>query len=876
MKQKFNVTGMTCSACSAHVEKAVAKVSGVSSVTVSLLTNSMTVNYDENSASADNIISAVEKAGYGASIADDTTLVSGISPNADATNGAKRTSGSNANSKQALQNTVGLPRLITSIVFSIVLMYVSMGHMVNLPLPPFLSGTQNAVSFAVAQLLLCLPVWYVNRSYYIVGFKRLFQRAPNMDTLIAVGSSAGAVYGVVVLFVMSSALGRGDLDTVAMFHHQLYFESSAMILALVDLGKYFEGRSKRKTGDALSKLKKLAPDKALLLVDGAETEVDSKLVKVGDIVVVKNGASFPADGVIISGDCFVDESAVSGESLPVEKQVGASVIGGTVSVGGYVQVKVTSVGVDSVLYKIISLVEDAGASKAPIQRLADKISAVFVPVVMSLSLVAFVVWLCVGKPVSVALEFAISVLVISCPCALGLATPVAIMVATGKGAENGVLVKSGEILERLGNIQCVVFDKTGTLTMGKPRVREYESVLDKTSFFAIVAGIEKQSEHPLGRAVVEYTDNLGVQLAIPSQFETLAGRGVTATVNGKHYAIGNKRFMSELGVEETSYNLALDSMSQKALTCLVVACDSKYVGIIGVGDEIKETSFEAVKLLRQANIKTVLLTGDNALSAKAVAAEAGIDEYIAEVLPADKEKVVADLQKTYVTAMVGDGVNDAPALTRADIGFAVANGTDIAVDSADVVLVKNDLRDVATAIKLSKKTSRNIKQNLFWAFFYNVLGIPIAAGALYFAPIFIKLNPMIAGAAMSLSSLFVVTNALRLRFFKPSSVQNTKQSQGNEEVGNLTLQSNEDVTYNITEKNKEEIMKYELSIEGMMCGHCTARIEKALKAVDGVTAVTVNLEGKNAQVVTDGTVTAEALKVAVENQDYVVKGVWAL
>ncbi len=838
MKQKFNVTGMTCSACSAHVERAVSKLKGVDSVVVSLLTNSMMVDYDEKSTSAKAICAAVKKSGYGAEPVSE---------------GAVRNA-------PPQTNTVSLTRLLVSLCFCVVLMYLSMGHMVGLPLPSFLDGAQNAVSLALVQLVLCLPVWYVNFAYFSVGFKRLFRGSPNMDSLIAVGSTASALYAIAVTFVMSHALGQGGAEgmaTVEQYRHMLYFESSAMILALVDLGKYFEGRSKLKTGDALAKLRKLAPDKALLYVDGAECEVDSKSVKAGDIVVVKAGMSFPADGRVVFGSCFADESSVSGESLPVEKQQNASVIGGTVCVGGYVRIEVTTVGQNSVLEKIISLVEEAGSSKAPIQRLADKISAVFVPVVMSIALVTLVVWLAVGYPLATALNFAVSVLVISCPCALGLATPVAIMVATGKGAENGILIKNGEILERLADIKQVVLDKTGTVTMGKPQVKDFSTELDEKQFFALVGGIEKQSEHPLGKAVVEYAEALQAELCTPDSFETLAGRGVTATVKGHRYAVGNARLMNEQGVDGNDYLDTLNAFSQKALTCLAVSCDGRYVGMIGVGDEIKATSAEAVAMLAQQQVGTVLLTGDNELAAKAVCDELQIGEFYAEVLPDQKAQKVRSLMQKGVTAMVGDGINDAPALTSADIGFAVAAGSDIALDSADVLLVKNDVRDVATAIKLSRSTKRNIKQNLFWASFYNALGIPLAAGVLFVTPLHLQLSPMIAAAAMSLSSLFVVTNALRLRLFKPCTAENapTKHKTKNKITKEVAT------------------VKYQIAIEGMMCQHCVARVQKALQSTKGVLSVEVSLQDKTAVVEAKDKVKPEALTKAVENEGYTVTGV---
>ena len=816
MKTKFNVTGMTCSACSAHVEKAVAKVEGVSSVAVSLLTNSMVC---EHVCDTKNIISAVEKAGYNASV-----------------------QGKNISQPtKKLEEGVTLGRLVWSLVLCLALMYVAMGHMVNLPLPSFLSGPQNATNFALVQLLLCLPVWYLNRSYFIVGFKRLFSPSPNMDSLIAVGSSAGAIYGVVIMFIVGDALGRGDMATVEMYHHQLYFESSAMILALVDLGKYFEGRSKLKTGDALSKLKNLAPKSAILLIDGTETMVDSQTIKVGDVVVVKAGMTFPCDGKIVFGSCFVDQSALTGEPIPVEKQVGDVVVGGSVSAGGFVQVEVTSVGEQSTLSKIIALVESASTSKAPIQKLADKVSAVFVPVVMAISLVTLVVWLATGNSLFHSLDFAISVLVISCPCALGLATPVALMVATGKGAQNGILIKNGEILQKLSTVQTVVLDKTGTVTIGKPTVADVVTNGDISQFLSVVAGIEKQSEHPLGKAVVEYAQSKNIAVSTPTEFATVAGCGVTAVVDGTTYAIGNQRLMNNLGVE-VNVNL----QPYKGKTLLLVSCNNEFWGLITVGDQLRPTSKFAIQQLKELGIKTVLLTGDNQFTAVEVCNQVGIQSYFADVLPNQKAQIVDQLKQDSVCAMVGDGINDAPALATADVGFAVANGTDIAIDSADVVLVQNDLQSVATAIKLSKATVKNIKQNLFWAFFYNALGIPLAAGVLY--PAFgIKLVPMFGALAMACSSLFVVTNALRLNFFKAKT----------QVVECCTLPA------------KEQNMKYQLSIQGMMCPHCTGRVENTLKGLQGVTEVVVSLEGKFAQVTTTCEM-ADTLKTAVESQGYPV------
>lgn len=829
MKTKFNVTGMTCSACSSHVEKAVKKVDGVQSITVSLLTNSMVVDHDQNVATVQKIQQSVANAGYGASVA-----------------------GQPQQAPQPQQGEVTLFRLVFSLVLCALLMYVAMGHMANLPLPNFLVGAQSGVTFALVQLLLCLPVWYVNRNYYVVGYKRLFKLSPNMDSLIAVGSTAGALQGIVSLLVMSHALGKGDLQTVETLMHHLYFEASATILALVNLGKFLEGKSKRKTGNALEKLKKLAPQNALLLVDGNFVEVDSATLKVGDVVAVKAGMSFPADGVVSQGNCFVNESAISGESMPVEKQVGNKVIGGTVNVSGYVQVEITTVGEQSVLSKIICLVEEAGASKAPIQKLADKISGVFVPVVLAISLVTFVVWAIVKQDVSVALQFAISVLVISCPCALGLATPVALVVATGKGAENGILIKNGIVLEKLAHVQIVALDKTGTVTNGTPVVEEVHCTMPQQQFLAIVAGIEQQSEHPLGQAVVNYAKQQNVAFVAPQSFQTLPGMGVVGTVDGISYAIGNAKLMQQVGVEQSAYQQQYQAISQKGHSTLIVAQNGKFVGIVGVGDQIKQSSAFAVEQLKKLGIKTVLITGDNKLSAQAIANQIGVDQVFAEVLPHQKQQIVAEQMKVGVTAMVGDGINDAPALATADVGFAVSSGSDVAVDSADVVLVKNDVVDVANAISLSKKTLTNIKQNLFWAFFYNLLGIPIAAGVLFATPLHLQLNPMLCAGMMSLSSVFVVCNALRLRFFKPFKGATTQVA-----------------------PKETNVKKYKLTIEGMMCGHCTGRVHKTLQAITGVQSVEVSLENKCAIVECIG-VDSQTLKLAVEQQDYPVTNVQEL
>lgn len=895
-KEKFGVSGMTCSACSAHVEKAVGKLNGVSAVQVNLLTNSMTVEYDENILSSQDIVDCVVNAGYGAA-----------PESADADNNKSKNEGavSDRAKKRSEETRAMRIRLSVSLVFMVLLMYVAMGHMFGAPLPFFLTGTRNAVSYALLQLLLCLPIIYVNRAYYVNGFKRLFKLSPNMDTLIAVGSSASLVYGIVALFRMSYGLGAGDYALVERYLHDLYFESAGMILALVTVGKYLESLSKKRTGDALDKLRNLVPQTAVVVKeDGKQVEVDSSSLVAGDIVAVKAGDVVPADGVVVDGHAFIDESAISGESVPVEKTEGAKVVGGTVNRSGYMTARVTTVGSESVLSKIIRLVEDAASDKAPIAKAADKIAGVFVPVVMSIALVTFIGWLAGGESFETALSCAISVLVISCPCALGLATPVALMVATGKGAECGVLVKSGEALEVLHSVKYVVLDKTGTVTAGTPEVSDI--TFGDPDLLGVVAAIESMSEHPLGEAVVSYAKSVGVQFAQVDEFRTLAGKGVVAVSGGKTYSIGNALLMEEAGVAENEYAEELGRVSEQGKTPLLVACDGEYKGLIATLDKVKPTSAEAVAALKKLGVKVVMLTGDNRRTANAIANSVGIDEVIAEVLPEDKEKTVAELMKTGKVAMVGDGINDAPALTRADVGIAIGSGSDIAVDSADVVLVKDDLLDVVTALRLSRKTVTNIKENLFWAFFYNSLGIPLAAGVLYHTSLALKLNPMIGAAAMSLSSLFVVLNALRLKFFKPSvssaqcagacavigengTVKVEAQKIANENKSDECVYVEEDgeeckscdnaksagkqAPADINENNdlrSDNMKNYVLEIQGMMCSHCTGRVEKALAAVDGVKSVNVSLENACAEVATMDGVTGETLKNAVTAQGYEV------
>ena len=884
LKENFDVTGMTCSACSARVEKCVAKVPGTDKVTVNLLTNSMQVEYDETALSERQIIDAVVKAGYGASPKE--VHGAGNAAGTTASAGAVRASDS-ANHIMEEQLAEMKFRLLVSFGFLIPLMYVSMGHMVGLPLPYFLSGVENAVSFALTQLLLCIPVIFVNRKYYIKGFQTLAHLAPNMDSLIAIGSSASLVYGIFAIYRMSYGLGQGNMELVHRYYHDLYFESAAMILALITVGKYLETRSKGKTSEAITKLLDLAPKTAVVERNGQETEIPVEQVQAGDIVVVRPGASVPVDGFIIEGSTSIEEAAITGESIPVHKQEGDTVIAATMNKTGFIRFKATRVGEDTTFSQIIRLVEEASASKAPIAKIADKISGIFVPVVIAIAIVTAIVWILVGATFEFALSCAISVLVISCPCALGLATPVAIMVGTGKGAENGILLKSGEALETAHNIQCVVMDKTGTITQGKPVVTNVETSRTLEEFLAVAAGLEAKSEHPLAEAIMEFASARGAVPAAVENFRSIPGKGVEGSIGGRMYIAGNQRLMEERHISLANVQKRLETLADEGKTPMIFADDAGVLGMISVADVVKPTSREAVRQLKAMGIHVVMLTGDNRRTAEAIRRQMDIDKVIAEVLPQDKEREIAALQKEGKTvAMIGDGVNDAPALARADVGIAIGAGTDVAIESADVVLMKNDLLDVVTAIRLSKAVIRNIKQNLFWAFFYNVLGIPVAAGV-YYTALGLKLNPMIGAAAMSLSSVFVVTNALRLRRFKTSKAEAETQDMTrvpeaeivagaeaehvriNEADSALTRQ-NQGAT--IKENHKEDTNMITMKIEGMMCAHCKAAVEKALNAVDGVKAA-VDLEAKTASVDAPADIDKEVLKKAVEDAGYEVVGI---
>lgn len=853
MKEKFDVTGMTCSACSSRVEKCVSKLEGIQSVSVNLLTNSMQAEYDETILSEGQIIDAVVKAGYGASPKTEHTAAAPAW-------GTTAVRGENPAKQQ--MNNMKL-RLIVSFVFLIPLMYVTMGHMVGLSLPSFLDGMENAVSFAFTQLLLCLPIIYVNRQYYSKGFKTLFHLAPNMDSLIAIGSSASLVYGIVAIYRMSYGLGHGDMELVHRYYHDLYFESAAMILALITVGKYLEARSKGKTSEAITKLLDLAPKTAVVERGGKETEIPVEQVQAGDIVVVRPGSSIPVDGFIIEGTTSVDEAAITGESIPVHKQVNDTVIAATMNKTGFIRFKATRVGDDTTFSQIIRLVEEASSSKAPIAKIADKIAGVFVPVVIGIAIVTAIVWLAVGASFEFALSCAISVLVISCPCALGLATPVAIMVGTGKGAENGILIKSGEALEMAHNIQSVVLDKTGTITQGKPVVTNVETILGEREFLSLAAGLEEKSEHPLAEAILEYTKKKSVKPAKITEFASVPGRGVKGKMGDIRYFAGNRRMMEEQGIPLGDYVKKLDVLADEGKTPMLFADETRILGILSVADIVKPTSREAVRQLKEQGVEVVMLTGDNRRTAEAIRRELNIDTVIAEVLPQDKEREIVKLQEQgKKVAMVGDGINDAPALARADVGMAIGAGTDVAIESADVVLMKNDLLDAVTAIRLSKAVIRNIKQNLFWAFFYNSLGIPVAAGVFYHAFGW-KLNPMIGAAAMSMSSIFVVTNALRLKNFRVSRSEAPETAKA--ETQEAMLQSNE-----IENEIKEDKTMITMKINGMMCPHCQAAVKKALEAFEGVSA-DVNLEDKAAYIT--GEADVEALKKAVTDAGYEVVGI---
>ena len=833
--EQYTVTGMSCAACSARVEKAVSHVSGVTSCSVSLLTNSMGV---EGTADPQTVIAAVQAAGYGASL-----------------KGAAQESPGIAQQEDALadhETPVLKRRLIASLGFLIVLMYFSMGHMMwDWRLPAFFDD--NHVAMGLVQMLLTIAVMVINQKFFINGFKSLFHGSPNMDTLVALGSTASFGYSTYALFAMTGAQVRGDMTAVMSYMHEFYFESAAMILALITVGKMLEARSKGKTTDALKSLMKLAPQTAVLVRGGQEVTVPIAQVRRGDIFVVRPGENIPVDGVILEGESAVNESALTGESIPVDKTVGDSVSAATSNQSGFLRCEATRVGEDTTLSQIIKMVSDAAATKAPIAKVADKVSGVFVPTVITLAVLTTAVWLLCGKPIGFALARGISVLVISCPCALGLATPVAIMVGNGLGAKNGILFKTAVSLEETGKTEIVALDKTGTITRGEPRVTDLVPAdgLSDHDLLTLAAALEKRSEHPLARAVMHRADEEKLSIAEVSDFRALPGNGLTATLGGEELLGGSLSFISTKTQIPSDLCMKAESLAEEGKTPLFFAKGGRLAGIIAVADVMKEDSPAAIAALRNMGIRVVMLTGDNERTARAIGRQAGVDEVIAGVLPEGKENVIRTLQKKGKVAMVGDGINDAPALTRADIGIAIGAGTDVAIDAADVVLMKSQLSDVPAAIRLSRATLRNIHENLFWAFFYNVIGIPLAAGV--WIPLFgWTLNPMFGAAAMSLSSFCVVSNALRLNLFKLHDAGKDKKIKSKK--------------HHQEENKMEKTMK----IEGMMCGHCEAAVKKALEAVDGVASAEVSHTSGTAVVTLSKPVDNAVLKKAVEDKDYTV------
>lgn len=834
---QYTVTGMSCAACSARVEKAVSKVPGVTSCSVSLLTNSMGV---EGAAAAGEVIRAVEEAGYGASLKGDKAGEANASPGADAEDMLKD------RDTPALKN-----RLLWSIGFLAVLMYLSMGHMMwNWPLPEFFEG--NPVAAGLLQLLLTVVIMVINQKFFVNGFKSLFRLAPNMDTLVALGSAASFAYSVYALFAMTDAAAKGDAALAMSYSHEFYFESAAMILTLITVGKMLEAKSKGRTTDALKSLIRLSPKMATVLIGGAEQEVPIEQVKKGDIFVVRPGESIPVDGVVLEGNSAVNEAALTGESIPVDKKEGDAVSAATVNSSGFLKCEAVRVGEDTALSQIIKLVSDAAATKAPIAKVADKVSGVFVPVVITIAVITGLAWLLLGESAGFSLARAISVLVISCPCALGLATPVAIMVGNGIGAKNGIMFKTAASLEAAGKTQIIALDKTGTITTGEPSVTDLfpaEGVTEE-ELLSFAASLEQKSEHPLASAVLKYAGDKGLAPSEVSDFAAAPGNGLEGMLRGERLRGGNASFIGQFLELPDELLRRVQTLSAEGKTPLFFAKERQLIGIIAVADAIKEESPRAVAELKNMGIRVVMLTGDNEGVARAIGKKAGVDEVIAGVLPDGKESVIRSLAKRGKVAMVGDGINDAPALTRADVGIAIGAGTDIAIDAADVVLMKSKLSDVPAAIRLSRATLKNIHENLFWAFIYNMIGIPLAAGV--WIPLFgWKLNPMFGAAAMSLSSFCVVTNALRLNFLSVHDARKDKKIKQNK-------------------KQEETIMEKTMKIEGMMCGHCEARVKKTLEAIAGVAEANVSHEAGTAVVKLDGDVTDEALKRAVEEQDYKV------
>lgn len=939
-KERYHISGMTCSACSSHVEKSTNRLEGVEKASVNLLTETMDITYDERVLTSQEIETAVEKAGYGASLLEERREAVGgqaLRTGADGAAGAGNTAGDGSSLRPVQRNAVQVKaaqearamrwRLGISIGFLVPLMYVAMYHMYNdwfgLPIPSFvhhyLHGNENALTFAMTQFILLLPIVYMNRNFFTVGFKTLRHLSPNMDSLIALGASAAIGYGIFAMYRISYGLGHGDMAAVEHYSHDLYFESAGMILTLITVGKYLESRSKGKTSEAITRLMDLSPKTAVILKpDGTETEIPTQDVSAGDIFLVKPGGLVPVDGTVLDGNSSIDEAAITGESVPVEKQAGDKVVSATVNKSGFLKCRADRVGEDTTLSQIIRLVEEASASKAPIAQLADKVAGVFVPVVIAIALVTLAGWLVAGAGAEFAISSAIAVLVISCPCALGLATPVAIMVGTGVGANHGILIKSGEALQRAKEIDTVVMDKTGTITSGRLHVTGtgcYVQDMSLDTMVQIAAALEKKSEHPLAEAVVEYAERSKLTIPEVKEFRAVFGRGIegvlaedipsrpllpeedwdgptavfavgkggdgsgrtlvtdgrnaTAILNkaisrkdagakaGSRFYVGNQAYMEENGITlDAQVIQGLNQTAEEGRTPLLVAQEGRFLGSIDVADEIKPSSYDAIRHMREMGLHVVMLTGDNRRTAEAVREQLGIEDVVAEVLPQDKERKVSELKAAgRRVVMIGDGINDAPALAAADVGMAIGAGTDVAMESADIVLMKSDLRDAVTAIRLSRQVIRNIKQNLFWAFFYNAIGIPLAAGLWY--PVFgIRLSPMFGAAAMSLSSVFVVCNALRLRGFKSGfkPLRETAARKAPEKK----------------QESEEKEMKKVMTIEGMMCAHCTGRVQKALEALEGVIRVTMSLEEKTAALELAGEVPDEALVAAVKEAGYEV------
>lgn len=845
MKKKFNIEGMTCSACQVHVQKAVEKVNGTKEVNVNLLQNTMVVDFDEKLCDVQKIEDSVEKAGYKAYLDEEKKTIS--------------------TPKEIIRKDYALLKLIISGILLLVLMYFTMGNMMwGFPSFAFLDHQQNPMGFALIQFLLVLPILYLYRHYFTSGFKKLLKRAPNMDSLIAIGALASVLYGIFALFMISYAqanianiaiTGEGNLQhyqtILVTYHDSLYFESAGMILTLVSLGKYLEALSKKKTTTALTKLMDLAPKKAILLKDGQETEVSIEEVKVNDIVIVKKGASIPVDGIIVEGSASIDQSNITGESMPVYKQVNQTVFSSTIVNSGYIKIQATKVGKDTSIATIIQLVEEASNSKAPISKLADKISGIFVPIILGIALLTFIGNMIASSDFELSLNFAISVVVIACPCALGLATPVAIMVGTGKGAENGLLIKNAEILEKAHLIKTVVLDKTGTITEGKPKVIDFVNLNQDENLLSVIYSLENQSEHPLALSIIEYAKEKHTPLLQVESFEAIEGQGIKGKVNKIEYAIGNSKMLENYHIKKHSILQQMDDYALEGKTPLVIVKDQLIVGLITIKDQVKETSKHAIAALVQKNIKVVMLTGDNQKTAQSIAKEVGVSEVIADVLPTEKQKVIQSLKtdEKHLVAMVGDGVNDALALMSADLGVAIGGGSDVALESSDIVLLKNDLMDVLNVIALSKRVLNTIKMNLFWAFFYNLICVIIATGIFYYINHDFKINPMIGSLAMSISSVSVVLNALTINFFK------IKKNEKNELDGK--------------EENKMNTLI--LKVEGMMCNHCKQHVEDACKKIKNVVSATASLDEKKVTIEYVDTLNKEEIIQSIKEAGYEVK-----